>query len=301
MRVQLRIALPARSVHEPGHHPTLRGHPPAHPLRLHPGHRRALLQEPQRGFHRLPVRGRHLLGHRLRGERPQQRHALGARESQIERSHLARPRPRQQILAGHRVLPLDQGAQLAGLHHASQAQTLGPPAGPHPRRLAHPGVVLVDAQRHRRDQVLRIRQPRNRQHPPPPPTPSPSTHPHPQPPIPTAITPPTTLSSPPTGQPTHRHLPRLRRGNRGRRHDDPAPEVERRLARAMPQRQRRPGASPTRPISTASRGRRRPGVASAVSGATVSDPSTSDLSMSGGSIHGWAVSGTTSADVSRHG
>ncbi len=52
---------------------------------------------------------------------------------------------------------------------------LRPPARPHPRRLAHAGVVLVDAQRHRRDQILRVRQPRHRQHLPPPPTPSPST------------------------------------------------------------------------------------------------------------------------------
>ena len=40
MGMQLRIALPARSVHEPGHHPTLRGYPPPQSLRLHPGHRR---------------------------------------------------------------------------------------------------------------------------------------------------------------------------------------------------------------------------------------------------------------------
>ena len=196
MRMQLRIALPARAVHEPGHHPTLGGHPPAHPLRLHPGHRRPLLQEPQRRLHRLPVSGRHRLGHRLRAERPQQRHALRGRESQIERPHRTGPRPRQQILAGHRVLPLDQGPQLVGLHHTGQARALRPPARPHPRRLAHPGVVLVDAQRHRRDQILRIRQPRHRQHPPPPPTPS--TIPSPS----TAMTP----SPPPS---PHRPPPRL--------------------------------------------------------------------------------------------
>ena len=136
--VQLRVALPARSVHEPGHHPTLGGHPPAHPLRLHPGHRGVFLQKVERGIDRLPVGRRHLLRHRLRRQRPQQRHALGAREGQVERSHRTRPGPRKQVLAGHRVLPLDHGAQLVGLHHPRQPETLGPPAGPYPRRLAHP-------------------------------------------------------------------------------------------------------------------------------------------------------------------
>ena len=112
-----------------------------------------------------------------------------------------RARPRHQLLARHRVLPVDQGAQLVGLHHPRQPQPLRPPARPHPRRLPHPGVVLVDTQRHRRNQILPIRQPRHRQHPPPPPTPSPSNHPpsttHPHP---TAITPPTIHPSPPTSQ-----------------------------------------------------------------------------------------------------
>ncbi len=175
VRVQLRVALPAGAMPETRHHPTLRRHPPAHPLRLHPSHRSPLLQKPQRHPHRLPVSGRHRSRRRLRTQRPQQRHALRRREREIERQHRTRPTPRQQVHARERMLPVDQGPQLVGLHHPRQPQTLRPPAPPHPRRLPHPGVILVDTQRHRRNQILRIRQPRHRQHQPPPPTPSPPT------------------------------------------------------------------------------------------------------------------------------
>ena len=188
MGVQLRVALPARAVHEPRHHPTLVATRRRTPLRLLPGHRRPLLQEPQRLGDRLPVGGGHHLRHRLRTQRPQQRHALRRRERQIERPH--RPSPtRHQRLARHRVQPVHQVAQLVGLHHPRQAQPLRPAAGPHPRRLPHPGVVLVDTQRHRRNQILPIRQPRHRQHPPPPPTPSPSQPHHPRHPHPPTATP----------------------------------------------------------------------------------------------------------------
>ena len=40
MGMQLGISLPARAMHEPGHRPAARRHPPAHAIRLHPRHRR---------------------------------------------------------------------------------------------------------------------------------------------------------------------------------------------------------------------------------------------------------------------
>ena len=91
--------------------------------------------------------------------------------------------PASRSTSGTRVLPVHQRPQLVRLHHTRQPQPLRPPPGPHPRRLPHPDVVLVDAQRHRRDQVLRVRQPRHRQHEPRPPPRIPaittSTHPPP--------------------------------------------------------------------------------------------------------------------------
>ena len=106
-------------------------------------------------------------------------------------------------------------------------EALRPPARPHPRRLPHPGVVLVDAQRHRRDQILRVRQPRHRQHQPSPP--AATTHHHH--PAPTPSHPPAPPSHhqhhrplPTTTQPRHRHLPPLRGGNHRRRHDDALPK-----------------------------------------------------------------------------
>ncbi len=132
MRMQLRIALPARPVHEPRHHPTLRGHPPTHPLRLHPGHRRPLLQEPQRRFHRLPVRCRHHLGHRLRAQRPQQRHALRARESQVERPHRRGRDPARRSSPVTGCFPSTKARSSLGLHHPGEAQLLGPTGPPTP-------------------------------------------------------------------------------------------------------------------------------------------------------------------------
>ena len=99
-----------------------------------------LLQEPQRRLHRLPMGGRHHLGHRLRAERPQQRHALRSRERQIERPHRPGPKPRHQVRPGRRMTALDQRPQLVGLHHPRQAQSRRPtapptpPATPPPRR-----------------------------------------------------------------------------------------------------------------------------------------------------------------------
>ena len=169
--VQLRIALPARAMDEASHHPTLRGHPATHPARLLAGYRRPLFQKPHGLGHRLPVGGADHLRHRLRPQRPQQRHALRRRERHIERPHRTGP-TRQQRLTRHRVKAVNQPAQLVGLHHPRQTQLLRPRAGPHPRRLTHPRVILVDIQRHRRNQILPIRQPRHRQHPQPPPSPS---------------------------------------------------------------------------------------------------------------------------------
>ena len=100
VRVQLGVTFPARAVPEPGHHPTLCLHPAANTTGLYSGHGGPLLQERERLGDGLPVGGGHHLGHRLGGEGPQQRDALGCGKSHIERPHRALPVPRQQFFAG---------------------------------------------------------------------------------------------------------------------------------------------------------------------------------------------------------
>ena len=173
--MQLRVALSAGAVHEPRHGPTAGAHPVTGTPRLHPGQGGAFLEERQRHLYRLAVGGRHYLGHRLRTERPQQRHALRARERQVERQYRTRPAPGQQVHVRLRVLAVHQRPQLVRLDHTRQPKVLCPPSGPHPWRLPHPDVVLVDAQCHRRDQVLGVRQPRHRQHQRPPTIPTTTT------------------------------------------------------------------------------------------------------------------------------
>ena len=112
----------------------------------------------------FPVGGRHHPRHRLGTQRPQQRHALGRRKRQIERPHPTGPQTHQQIRPRGRMVTVAQRPQLAGLHHPRHTQTGRPPPRPHSRRLPHPRVVLVNAQRHRRDQILSIGQTSNRQH-----------------------------------------------------------------------------------------------------------------------------------------
>ena len=131
--MELGVAFPAGTVPEPGHHPTLGGHPAAHATGLYPGHGGPLLQERQRLGDGLPVGLGHHLGHRLGGKGPQQRDALGRRKSHIESPHRAFPVPRQQLLAGARASSFHQCPQLLRLDYARKAQRLCPPARPNPR------------------------------------------------------------------------------------------------------------------------------------------------------------------------
>ncbi len=70
VRMQLRIALPARAVHEPRHRPTPGAHPATHLLRLHPSHRSAFLEEPESHLCCLSMGRGHRIGDGLRAERP---------------------------------------------------------------------------------------------------------------------------------------------------------------------------------------------------------------------------------------
>ena len=131
--MELGVAFPARTVGERRHRPTFGGHPPPYATGLYPGHGGPFLQERQRLGDGLPVSGGHHLGHRIGGEGPQQRDALGCRKGHIESPHRAFPVPRQQLGTAHRVASLDQRPQLLRLDYPRQPELFCPFPGPHPR------------------------------------------------------------------------------------------------------------------------------------------------------------------------
>ncbi len=77
---------------------------------------------------------------------------------------LRRGRPASRSAPSPGSIPFTSAPQLLRLHHPLQAERLGPPARPHPRRLTLTQVVLLDPQRHLTDRVLGVGQLDDRQH-----------------------------------------------------------------------------------------------------------------------------------------
>ncbi len=123
------------------------------------------LEELQRHRHRLHVGDRRHRRHLRRGERPQQRHRLRRRERHVERRHRPPPSASDQHGVGRRIPAQQQAPQRVGLDNPGQAQLGRQATLPHARRLAAAHVVVVDPHRHLGDQVLRVGQLRDPQHP----------------------------------------------------------------------------------------------------------------------------------------
>ena len=107
---------------------------------------------------------RHRFGGDRGGKGPQQRHALGGREGQVEGLDPPGPQLGHELVAGHRVAAVDQGSQRLGLNLPGHTETSTPAAIPGSGGLAETEVVLLDAERHRRDQVLAVGQRHHVQH-----------------------------------------------------------------------------------------------------------------------------------------
>src|SRR5581483_7691734 len=163
MGVELRVTLAAGAVHEGGGGDARR-RPPAFAVDHLAGCPGPALHEVERHRHGLDMGDR---GHRrdLRaGEGPQQRHALGRGERQIERRDLPAPVSPEEADAGPGLVADQQGPQVVGVHHPDQPETGGQAPLPDAGRLAGPDVVILDADRHRIEKVFGVPAPGDSQH-----------------------------------------------------------------------------------------------------------------------------------------
>jgi hypothetical protein len=163
MGVQLRVALPARPVHERGGGDARRDPPP-----FAIGHlaRRpcAALHEVERHGHGFDVGDRRYRRHFRPGEGPQQGHALRRREREVERCDLPAPVPVEEPEAGPGLVADEQRPEVVGVHYAYQAEIGGQVPLPDPGRLARPDVVVLDPDGHRVEEVVGVADPGDRQH-----------------------------------------------------------------------------------------------------------------------------------------
>ena len=100
----------------------------------------------------------HNVGCARPSESPQEGHGLGCRERGVEHIDPPAATSGQQVGAAAGVVALDHGAQVLGVDDALKAEVRGEAPGPDAGRLADAGVVLVEAQGHRGDDVLGVAQ-----------------------------------------------------------------------------------------------------------------------------------------------